>query len=179
MFSRPVSRWGEKAVGFASVAVAILTESAPTIARIQRASSKTYTVAILDNHNVAPEALDKSMISLRRTSARSRGRMLCLRQWIARQFMPVLTMRYNALREFICLVVLGGGRSSLRRRCVRGGASWGVRILLPHFPFSFFRRGLFLSRSRWLECRCGRHDGSSSTHSFRVSTTKNFPEVRL
>ena len=73
MFSRPVSRWGEKAVGFASVALAIMTESAPTIARIQRASSKTYTVAILDNHNVAPEALDKSMISLRRTSVLARA----------------------------------------------------------------------------------------------------------
>ena len=96
MFSRPVSRWGEKAVGFASVALAIMTESAPTIARIQRASSKTYTVAILDNHNVAPEALDKSMISLRRTSARSRGRMLRVRQWIVRQLIPVLTTRYES-----------------------------------------------------------------------------------
>ena len=37
--SRSVSGWGEKTVGYASAAVGIMTESAPVIARIQRASS--------------------------------------------------------------------------------------------------------------------------------------------
>ena len=57
---------------------------------------ETYTVAIVDNHNVAPEALDKSMIPLGRTSARERGRMLRARQWIVRQLIPVLTTRYES-----------------------------------------------------------------------------------
>ena len=68
--SRLVSGWGEKTVGFASAAGAIMMEYAPVIARIRRASSRP-TVAILDNRNVTPEALEKSTTSPRRTSVRS------------------------------------------------------------------------------------------------------------
>ena len=68
--SRLVSGWGEKTVGFASAAGAIMMEYAPVIARIRRASSRP-TVAILDDRNVTPEALEKSTISPRRTSVRS------------------------------------------------------------------------------------------------------------
>ena len=81
---------------------------------------EVYTVAILDNHNVASEVLYKIKYFLE--AVYERGRMLCAQKWIVRQLMPVLTMRSTRANVSCCV---GRGQTEMR-----AGRSWSVRILL-------------------------------------------------
>ena len=144
--SRFVSGVGENTDGFASAAVAIMTESAPVMARIRRASSKPIQSPFSMTATSRPRFLTKSTISLRREiSARSRGRMLRVRQWMVRQLMPVLTIFSTRTSVSSCV----GSKRIFADMEMRGGSSRRRAERMEH------RRSGFVSRAApmpaWVE----------------------------
>ena len=152
-------------VGFASAAVAIMTESAPVTARIRRASSKPTQSPFSMTATSRPRPLTKSTISLRRwTSARSRGRMLRVRQCIVRQFIPVLTMRSTRASVSCCV----GSRRIFAETEIREGSSRRRAVRMEQRRSGFVRRAAPMPE--WVEKGFGQPQLSSTPET--SSTTR-------